>query len=401
MPSGVHSFFRPGFSRQRSNSVPNAVPTFSLANVSAEETNIIFSAAERATARRKRPVSVDSPGPAINLGRHQDSLPERAFNFSTPSRFGIGKSPLRNASTSSPVRPSFDFEREKEQKLREEAKPTALPQRQLQSPAPIKSARPPSVASSLPSDDPTSPRRPVANPNLKAYADGLLRFTQSRLNTVAPQSPARTSSQYSTSIPTTPELELDIMELRQQRPPLASHFSDWSSTAADSEASSPHLSFVSPLEPRTPDEESGMLSPDSFFNEITPRVAQSTQWAGLSSARPSSRGSAVFRPYDSPTRGRHASSNTNSEVFSYFSGFDSATAAVTSRFSSDCSSPNEVVRTPYTPSGAQPQSRGTNICRPASSASNRVPFSRVRAHTPLSEMIDLQRPPSWLVQAIG
>lgn len=404
---------RPTFSRQRSNSVP---ALFSLANVSDEEACVLFSAAERATARRRRPVSVDSPGPIINNTHYQADVPKRAFNFSTPSRFGIGKSPLRNTVARILVDQIVEPEKEEEKSevvVQEEdeetpsyeVEPAPIPSRELLSPDCMISIRSPSSCSNASSQDPTSPRRQVADQNLKAYADGLLLFTQSRLNNVAPQTVYLPGQLSDSSVPPTPDLvhEQDVMELRFQRPTLRSHFSNWSSTTGeteeDDEAESRRMSFASSMEPRTPDEESDMISPDSFFNEATPRVLQATEWTSISSARPSSQISATANlRYSYASSSSNTMNDPNSESFSYFTGFDSVSAFASSQFSA---SPfdHQVLQTPPTPSGIPSRMRS----RPSSSANNFTPFSREsrrRPHTPMGEAMDVSRPPSWLVRAV-
>lgn len=379
---------------------------------------MLVSAAERATARRRRHVSVDSPGPVINNTHAQTEFPKRTFNFSTPSRFGIGKSPLRKAvprisvgrvvkSGREEENPEVVAQEEDEETPSYEVEPAPIPSRELLSPSCMVSIRSPSSCSTTSSQDPTSPRRQVADQNLKAYADGLLLFTQTRLNNVAPQTLYTSSPLSDSSVPPTPDLvhdhEQDVMELRFQRPALQSHFSNWSSTtgetADDDETPSKRLSCASWMEPRTPDEESGMISPDSFFNEATPRIGQSTEWTSISSARPSSQISAAANLRHSYVS---SSSNTmndlNSESFSYFTGFDSVSAIAPSQYSA---SPldHQALQTPLTPSGIPSRIRSG----PSSSASNFTPFSResrLRPHTPMGEAWDLSRPPSWLIRAV-
>ncbi|QDS73770.1 hypothetical protein FKW77_005282 [Venturia effusa] len=402
---------RPAFSRQRSNSMP---AVFSLVNVSDEEASVLFSAAARATSRRRRPVSVDSPGPIINNTRGRANVPKRTFNFSTPSRFGIGTSPLSKPDSRMSADQGVQPEQEQENLnsvVQEvdtssyEVEPAPIPSRELLLPARVVSIRPSSSCSNTSLPDPTSPRRQVADPNLKAYADGLLLFTQSRLNDVAPQTVYMPGHLSDTSVPPTPDLvhDQDVMELRFQRPILRSHFSNWSSTTGETEyddgTESRRLSFASSMEPRTPDEESGMISPDSFFNEATPRVRQTTQWTSLSSARPSSQiTAAADLRYSDLSSSPNTTNDPASEPFSYFTGFDSVSAIASSQLSA---SPvdHRVSQTPPTPSGIPSRLRSG----PSSSASNFTPFyreSRRRSHTPMGEAMDLSRPPSWLIRAV-
>ncbi|RDI82250.1 hypothetical protein Vi05172_g7953 [Venturia inaequalis] len=405
---------RPTVSRQRSNSVP---ALFSLADVTDEEASVLFSAAERATARRRRPVSVDSPGPIINNTYGQADVPRRAFNFSTPSRFGIGKSSLRHTVPRTLVDEVVQSEK-KEEKLEVivqedeettpyEVEPAPIPPCGPLSPAYMVSIRSPSACSTTSSQDPTSPRRQVADQNLKAYADGLLHFTQTRLNIVAPQVVYSSGHLSDLSVPPTPDLvhehEHDVLELEFQRPTLRSHFSNWSSTSSeteeDDEVASKRLSFTPPMEPCTPDEDSGMISPDSFFSEVTPRVRQATQWTSTSSARPSSHiATAANLRHSYVSSSSNTSNEPSSESFSYFTGFDSVSAIASLRFSASPSD-HQLSQTPPTPSGIPSRMRSG----PSSSASNFTPFSResrLRPHTPMGEAMDLSRPPSWLIRAV-
>ncbi|KIW01094.1 uncharacterized protein PV09_07381 [Verruconis gallopava] len=379
---------RPFLSRQRSNSVP----AFGLVNVSAEEAGMIFSAAERATARRKRPLSVDSPGPVVEKDYDPSSLPATTFNFSTPSRLGLGASPLRNVQRSESVRTL--------QSDSSSATLTTNGNEDEIEPTPLASTFPASAAEptnfSLPSSQ--SSRRMVDNPVLKAYADGLFRFTQNRLNSAAPETLRTLGLRRDPSLPSTPDL--DVNELpRPTRPVFRSQFSDWSSTRASSVAqpSSPST----PSEPLTPsDEHSNLMTPDSFFAEITPRVAQTAQWAAsLSLSRTSSNnGNGSTFLMDSPTIGmanlERTDSVTSSEAFSYFAGFDSVSEAAGTRLSNDMSPYGQHLRTP--------SSNFLSRSQPSSSASNHPPYNlHQQAQSPYGEMKSLSRTPSWQVPALG
>jgi hypothetical protein len=417
MSTLTHPSFRPNFSRQRSNSVP----VFGLVNVSAEERSVLFNAAERATARRRRPVSVDSPGPAMSKGYDPESIQPRAFNFSTPSRRGFGGSHLRNAVPSIVSEQSTPSDEDEITPTRDDSKPLpALPLESMtETPTtslenmdqrPVVAEQTQSAVSS-PSSSPISPRRQVPNQTLKAYADGLFLFTRSRLQTAAPQNlkslGLSVDSSSEESPPPTPELEEDeVREMSPVRPPLRSQFSDWSATTTDSEDDYDGYLSSAPASPHTPDMNTSLLSPDSFFGvDITPRVAQRTQWTSLSSARPSS-GIEAAAPQSlrSSTTFGTTSANSTSDTFSYFTGFDSVTAAVETT-SSQNHTPLELLQSPYyTPSRTQPPLPNSHASHsePTSSVSDFTPFYRVEGLTPgMDEMIDLSRPPSWLVRAIG
>lgn len=380
---------RPYLGRQRSNSVP----TLGLVNVSDDEASMLFSAAERATARRKRPVSVDSPGPVIEAAYKQEQLPERTFNFSTPSRHGFGKSPLRHVQRSASVSTLAS-----DPTITSTSSPGSDPEDM--EPTPLASQFPSSVRSPGPQALPTSPlspRRVAPNPVLKAYADGIFNFTQTRLNSAAPETLKTLGLRRDPSLPATPELDVNEIPT-PQRPVFRSQFSDWSSTRASSvfEPSSPS----SPAEPRTPDDQTALMTPDSFFAEVTPRVSQTAQWAAsLSSARASSNlgGDTFF--IDSPTMGttlsrQRTDSVTSSEAFSYFAGFDGATEAAGTRLSHDLSP----IARQYRLQTSTRMPRST----PTSSVSNHPPYTLYQqAHSPYAEMASLSRTPSWQVPAVG
>lgn len=394
---------RPTISRKRSNSVP----VFGHVYVSQEEASVLVNAAERATARRqRRPASVDTPGPAVYNSYDADSLPSKPFNFSTPSRYGVGASSLRDTarSTASSVKYSarrsespVSSEDEDEKTPTDVSKPLPPPPQDTPANRPVVVVRPPS-ALSLPPSPPFSPRRQVANETLKAYADGLFSFTQNRLKTAAPQNLralglAQDIDEEETP-PPTPELEQeqngndDVAEMRRRPSLLRSKFSDWSSTTADTDTDDGYPSSPPSPEPRTPDGETDLISPDSFFSvESTPRVVQRSQWATLSSARPSSGVNAWSM--DSPTQ---ISSTSSAEPFSYFAGFDSVTTAGETRFSETMSSVEAM---------QPPQYNMTSHSQPPTSSATSTPYYRHDSLTPLEEPLSLSRPPSWLIKAIS
>jgi hypothetical protein len=414
MSTLAHSFDRPLLSRQRSNSVP----AFSLVNVSAEEASVIFSAAERATARRRRPVSVDSPGPGLFRGYDKDSISPLVFNFSTPSRRGFSGSALKYRVPSIASEPSIHSDDEITP-TKDYSKPLpSLPQEHVnqnhisskdntdqQSEAPV---RPPLDISGL-SSPTMPPRRQVQSPTLKAYADGLFHFTQSRLQTAAPSDLRSLGLNLDTlmdeSPPPTPELEEEeeeVTEMRTRRPPLSSKFSDWSATTTDTEDDDDSDGYLSsaPASPCTPDMDIGLLSPDSFFNaDITPRVAQQTQWTSFSSARPSSGIESAPRSQRSSNPFLTTSSNSTSDSFSYFAGFDSVTDTVETGFSHN-DSPIELLQSPFhTPSHTVPPCPNNHDTRsdPTSSVSNSTPLYCAED----DGLFSLSRTPSWLVRAIS
>ncbi|KAF2428740.1 hypothetical protein EJ08DRAFT_662336 [Tothia fuscella] len=411
MPRSSNLFARPAVSRKRSNSVP----VFGHVHVSAEEASVLVSAGERATERRRRrPASVDSPGPSIPNNYDETSLPDKPFNFSTPSRFGIGPTPLRSTvrNTASSVQhipiksqsPSHSDDDEDITPTGPDVKPLP-PLPAAESNYHLTAVVRPLSEEHFPPSPPHSPQRQVANLTLKSYADGLFSFTQSRLQTAAPQNMTALSLSkdlhQEETPPPTPELEgeEDEEEVTEMSPRpflLRSQFSDWSSTTMDSDTEVGYVSRPS-SEPQTPDEEYGLISPDSFFaSEITPRVAQRNQWAALSSARPSSH--IEMSPLD------HVTTTSSTEAFSYFEGFDSVTNAVDTRFS-HMVSPLATMQSSFVPSQEQQQSYFPHDCstqeRPSTSTTDNKQPIRHDSLTPLEEPVSLSRPPTWLVKAIN
>jgi hypothetical protein len=291
---------RPENPRQRSNSLP-----IGLASMNAEEAGMLFSAAEKATARRRRIVSVDSPAWSESPCTSPNSFP-------MPSVSTIKPSPLSQFMSFSGVHASesaqADLRAHRESLRNFETDQNAVA---LESPDFMLSPQ-----LSLP----ISPRRQVASRPLKDYADGLFMFTQSRLTTTIPQPPP-------TAIPCVPDLQINEEPVSRQldffpRPALMSHFSDWSTnTGSDGLDSSRRASMTTP-----PELDISLMSPDSFFG---PGNASSTPKLGYSGAS-SSRTYASSPTYDPPSElpARTPPSRaqfpvqSQMEEFSYFTNFD-------------------------------------------------------------------------------
>jgi hypothetical protein len=200
----------PVLHRERSYSLPPG-----LALMSAEEATMIFSAAEKATSRRRRMASV---GPSFAVGRRP--ILDSGSNSSLPSP---EEGPLTppNASTNQ-ANPA-----EKDHVAVEDADHqmnfswgTDATKADLQPTEPF-------PALPLFSTSPTSPRRLVGSPMEKSYADGLYEYTRSRLTTVTPR--FRIDSVSSDN-----HLDHDQASTKHDsRPALTSHFSDWSITTGD------------------------------------------------------------------------------------------------------------------------------------------------------------------------
>lgn len=415
----MNSTMRPMLLRQRSNSTPQ----LGLVNVSVQEAGIIFSAAEKAAARRRRPMSEFSPGPSVLKQAYEQNSPSAVDLRSTPpDRPSRLAHQLSTSSTSSTATA--------------EPLPASI-QTGLEELASMQDSTPASSTLSSPLKraftSPTTPKRLVPNRNLKAYADGLFLFTQSRLNNAVPTSsmPIDLSLlvphiQVDDASDTNSELSVEETR-RNSRPLLRSRFSDWTATDSESVAELSDLEPLSRFSSRrdsgvfTPDmEASGLMSPDSFFAEVTPKVNQTSRWTDtISRASSPTRGRYSSRQPASAASSRPRTRSTSlSERFSYFAGFDSATApGEASALFPDI----EILQSPYTPSTQPPRSKRSSrlsmMC--SSSASDTTPFLKAIANPiqmqdppcptalPVSPEVQLQmkeveaRPPSWLVRAIG
>ncbi|KAF2097877.1 hypothetical protein NA57DRAFT_57054 [Rhizodiscina lignyota] len=189
---------RPEIQRLRSNSVPIAV---SLMDCTAEEAGLLFSAAERASARRRKHLSVDHThlSPQTSEERIQ-AFPTTVFEDTTEDDIEI-----ETPSTEDPTTPR-----------------------------------------------PSSEEIPLqASPEVKAYNQDMVRFIQGRLHSMAlsycepPPTPK-------TSVRDEPE-EYDFSPVRPQRPQLKSHFSNWSTTSAGSDGPEVLVDLASSPPPATDD----------------------------------------------------------------------------------------------------------------------------------------------------
>jgi hypothetical protein len=234
---------RPSYlQRQRSNSLP---PNSFLAN--ATEVGMMFSAAEKASARRKRTYSVDySSTPSTPF----DTFLESNIFPAPPSHSTQKTSPLRQATT---VRQSVN------KPLPPDPLTTPIMREQLHPTS--KKAVPPAIE--LPESllqqlpvSPLSPKRQVVSPSLKSYADSLLQFTHNRLISTIPVVQVTSPDQ----LPPHVSEPVSLRPLRSSRPAFESKFSDWSTTNQSSTQSSPDE------DPAVP----GLMSPDSFFGVQQP-----------------------------------------------------------------------------------------------------------------------------------
>jgi hypothetical protein len=240
---------RPAIPRQRSNSLPPG-----LASMNAEEAGILFSAAERATARRRRARS-------IHHTRLPDSPPVSDNDSPLSTVTAFKPSPLRQNTS---IRESMNKPLP--------APPITTPDQLIELSTserrvPSEIALSESFLSTLPVS-PLSPiKRQVTSKSLKSYADGLFSFTHNVLASTIPTIQGDTHQ--SSTIPS------ELQELASPvkypfRPRLESKFSDWSIATGANQESRRDSMAVTPI-----DLNSALLSPDSFFGvEETPRRAE-------------------------------------------------------------------------------------------------------------------------------
>lgn len=195
----------PVLRRERSYSLPPG-----LALMSAEEATMIFSAAERATSRRRRMASVDASfaarRPILDSGPNS-SVPSPEAAPLTPQH-----APADHTNSAEEHHIAVAIDHQSNFFWGTDETPTKA---DLQHTEPF-----PSLA--VLSTSPTSPRRPAPSPMLKSYADGIYEYTRSRLTTVAPRFrvDSVTSDQDETA------------SKPASRPTLKSHFSDWTITTS-------------------------------------------------------------------------------------------------------------------------------------------------------------------------
>jgi len=143
-----------------------------------------------------------------------------------------------------------------------------------------------------------------------------------------------------------------------------------------------------------------MMTPDSFFSEVTPRMQQTAQWTAMASGRPSSQleddSFYLESPFRPPTWQHRTDSVKSSDVFSYFTGFDSVTEAAGTRLSNDMS-PSEKL---WTSASRLQHSQGIPRSSPGSAASNYTPFMHAQSSSPYAEMMALSRTSSWQISAM-
>jgi hypothetical protein len=349
MTSNTHqqhcrSFFipanRPVIPRQRSYSLPPG-----LALMNAEEATMIFSAAERATLKRRRIASMDTPFTVED----QPIMDSRLSNLSSE---GPKAAPVTSQKIS--ANPINAAEQNELQAPREAGNRSPCPR--VTGGATMKAALPP--IQHFPSSPlfQISPRRLVTSPLLKTYADGLYEYTRTRLTAAVPQfrvGCAR-SCEY---------LDHNQMSSAKPapRPGLESRFSDWSIITGDSTLSRQESRAV------TPDPiDSEMMSPGSYFDflEKTPKKSEVDRSSEITYASSETYDPPSILP--PPTPPSHA--GLGEDEPSYFSNFDEYLRGDESQLHSQLScqpetstinlTPMELLQTIRTsPSSARPSSK--------------------------------------------
>lgn len=172
MPSPAGSMKRPEIHRLRSNSVPVAI---SLMDCTEVEAGLIFSAGERAAARRRRHQSVDDS----NLS--QPSSSEKVPTIRTPIIEDVLDDDMFDVTTPSTIRPA--------------------------------AVTPPPFEEQI--------QQPLASPEVVAYNQDMAHFIRDRLHELA--------QKYNEPQESNPAPQNEALA-SPQRPPLVSHFSNWSNT---------------------------------------------------------------------------------------------------------------------------------------------------------------------------
>jgi len=394
---------RPYVPRQRSNSLP-----IGLALMNAEEAGMLFSAAEQATARRKKTYSVDH-------SYFQDSPPDSQENSPLPTVTAttFKPSPLRQLTSirasvdkplpAAPVDDSRHFLENRPQSNKSIPSAIVLPQ---------------SIIQSLPMSPLSPMKRQVPSHSLKSYADDLFKFTHNILATAIPQVQVDTPEPSPDTVKL-PELDsLDFPLPPRVRPQLESKFSEWSIATGNNLESRRGSLAHTPIEL-----DHALMSPDSFFgDEATPKRKDFdfSRCSGMSYAS-----SETYEPPSTlppPTPPSRAPKGSDEEI-SYFTNFDrfleqDATQQdwpLRNAFPQDTVidiSPIETLHRPETPATSNRLQRADTVIRnslrsvPARSAplmsTHATPYSMYSSpSTPLHLAEVAIRVPHWLIGAIG
>jgi hypothetical protein len=296
---------RPIILRQRSNSLPPG-----LALMNAEEADIMFSAAERATARRRKMVSVDH-----TLSKTRLDGPDNSSISNTTIKSSLLRQVTAiHASINKPLPPEPP-----KNCTQEEISPMENNSVYNKS-VPPAITLPESILQPIPVTPLSSPRRQVASRSLKSYADGLFEFTQHRLTSTIPQlriDPPQVSPDGIFEESSEPRVLASVVSPQPPRPFLQSRFSDWSvTTGANAESRRTSLAYT-PI-----DLDSDMMSPNSFFSDSKDTVNQMefNRLSGVSFAS-----SETYEPPSTlppPTPLGQTPALDGKEEISYFSNFD-------------------------------------------------------------------------------
>lgn len=389
---------RPINPRQRSNSLP-----IGLATLNAEEAGILFSAAEKATARRRRIVSIDTSAWPI------DSPMEEDLNWPLPSNSTIKPSPLRNVTTQdfkvkmvalegsrldTRSRALRDLDTNQIVNGRTCSPPRAYPDSLRSLPVPVDSISP--------------TRRQVTTRSLKSYADGLFKFTQNRLVSTIPQVKEHLVSPVASVLQDEP-VSSQKATTPKPRPNVESHFSDWSVTTRGSVLVQDTTLLNTPP---VFDMDAALMSPDSFFGEFDEllgrkdidRLRRTTGYASSETYEPSCE-FPFLAPLLQPKKLKPA------EEFSYFANFDqfmnqdSQPALEPPESLAIIISPLEHTLSPPTPPPPRRVRAATAIRQPIISRScSSGPIARFARSSPATPYQIKQvgiRIPNWCVGAMG
>jgi len=230
--------FRPFLQRQRSNSVPCTIGSIDF---TAEEGLIIFSAAERATSRRRRPQSVDDSrkvAPSHAWASRSHGLIAKStlvHGLSENIPFTIAEEPSQALQT--PLQSHTPGE---EDDYSDYFSPRTTPSRPT-----ADSPRQEKHGNSADTDDWPVQVSAAENTSidLKAYQATVFTFTQNRLREVVPIMPTRSSQIHQRRrsqmlAKQRNSLAQQPLHLMPARPQLISHFSGWSTTSAEDDQDS-------------------------------------------------------------------------------------------------------------------------------------------------------------------
>lgn len=370
---------------------------------------MLFSAAERATERRRRPFSIHTPY-RIDHSQRPGAPPHVRYDSATTIRPSPPPkdTPTQDLSMSRPITAI----------AKKELKARTL--KNLDVNRVMNGRKPPPQVPGLkplPILVHSPIKRQVTNPSLKNYADGLFEFTQTRL---VPMIPNILSPPPSSTADVFGNVDASVHDERSpQRPTFESKFSDWSITTCSTrdsvlpEATMTRQAIATDL---------SLMSPDSFFgaHDDTPR-RQDFSLKSYQSGYPSSEAygshSGEHQPLSSPPCVNEAIVSP-AEEFSYFTNYDQY-LDVDSTSKAHCLSATEALEdlafeispietSRYATSPLpQLQRSNTSFLQPpglSRSCSSGTPLHTFAASTPVTPFQQAQvaiQIPHWLIGAIG